>query len=72
MANRIGLECPDCKTVCAINIVLLTTCGRIVYLTACPRCADRITIKAYHPINSATFNEAVRWGLPVVDYGKRK
>lgn len=72
MAMPIGLECPDCGTCCPVRLTLLTSDGRIVYLTACPRCADRVTIRCYKSIPARVFAEAASMGLPVVDYGRRK
>lgn len=73
MAMPIGLECPDCGTCCPVRLTLLVSDGRIVELTACPRCADRVTIKCYKRITARTYADAAARGLPVVDYsGRRK
>lgn len=72
MAMPMGLECPDCGTCCPVRLTLLTADGRIVELAACPRCADRVTIKCYKSLAARTFAEAAARGLPVVDYGRRK
>ena len=68
----IGLECPDCGTCCPVRLTLLTSDGRIVELAACATCADGVTVKCYKTLTPKAYADAVRRGLPIVDYGRRK
>jgi hypothetical protein len=71
MDSLIGLECPSCKEVCPVRLVLLTVDGRIVYLSACPRCADGVTVRCYKVIMPKVYAFALNNGLPVVEYGRK-
>ena len=72
MAHAIAISCCDCDTVCTIRLVLLTTKGEAVYLTACPTCADKKTLRVFHKLDHKVFIEASLRGMPIVEYGRHK
>ena len=71
MDSIIGLECPDCRGSCPVRLVMLTADGRIVYLAACPLCADGVTVRCYKVISPKVYAFAKNHGLPVIQYGSR-
>ena len=62
------LQCPDCATPCVVRLVLLSSDGRIVYVTACAYCADHASIRCFKDVSQRTFMEARANGLPVIRY----
>lgn len=66
-----SLVCPDCDHPCPVSFALLTDDGQIVYLTTCPVCRDRATIRCRQDLPSADYEEAANRGLSIVTYQRR-
>lgn len=62
------LQCPDCATLCVVRLVLLSSDGRLVYITACAYCADHASIRCFKDVSHRTFREAHLNGLPIINY----
>lgn len=68
--SLVGLQCPDCQSVCRIALMLLTDDGDMVELASCAKCADGVTIKCRKSISPRAYAEAAKRGLPVIGYAK--
>lgn len=69
--DMVHIRCPDCQFPCSVAFSILTGDGKIVDLTACPRCHDHVTIKGIAKIDRTAYRFARLHGLPVVNYGKK-
>lgn len=60
--------CCDCGTALSPSLTVLADDGSAFYLACCPRCADRVTVKARVRITRKEFMEFYAAGIPVVHY----
>lgn len=66
-----ALQCPDCSAALPVRFALLTADYRIVLLTTCPICADKISVRCFKVVERPVFIEASLRGLPTIKYGRR-